>query len=444
MVRLTPTRLLCAAVAVSVFLLFSLVSKLFFGARGYDLEALQERPPPAHARPATPDPPFGEECSPFKGGAMEDVSIVLRMGAAEAANKLPGYLNRLGRCKQDLLLFSDRSADINGFDVVDALANLRPEYRYNNPDFDVYDRIQLANTTEEKAIDGWRLDKYKFLPMMELTAHMRPESQWFVFLELETYVNWDNLYRFLSKFDPETPHYFGAPVWPPKKTVFGQSASGFVLSRGALDKLMARGRMFAENQQSPGTHMFGKDVSQGCCGDEVLAQVLKESGVPIRGYWPMFNGERPTSTHYGYEQWCEAVITLQQEEDLIGFQRWEEARPHPARPLTFEELFTFMEHALQDRRDDWSNLSNDIVFHKGQRAAKSYENCLNACTNDKKCIQFEHTSDSCKLSHSIRLGYHLGPNGDYRWTSGWLMDRVRAFKATHSPCQGAHFVHANP
>ncbi|KAF2254741.1 glycosyltransferase family 31 protein [Trematosphaeria pertusa] len=444
MVRLTPTRLLCAAILLCTFLLFSFISNLFFGQRGYEI--LLERPRPARSRTSPADVPYGEECSPFKAGVMDDVTIVLKMGAGELATQLPRFLNRLGRCKQDLLFFSDRKAEYSGFDIVDALANLRPEYRYNNPDFDIYDRIQAANSTEEKTRDGWRLDKYKFLPMMELTSHLRPDSNWFVFVETDTYVNWDNMYRFLTHFNPKTPYYFGSPVWPPKKPVFAHGGSGFVLSRGALNKLMARGRMFAENHHFPGTHLYGKDVTKECCGDEVLGNVLKESGVPIRGYWPMFNGEKPITARFGWEQWCEAILTLHhlQGEDFAALERWESARQHPSRPLTFEELFTYIEPTLQDQTDDWSNMSEDITHGSGHPAGKSFDTCFAACLRDSKCLQYEHFGDTCRLSHDIRLGHHQSPDGDKKWTSGWVTARIKAFKAAHSPCHGAHLVHANP
>lgn len=377
---------------------------------------------------------------------MEDVTIILKMGAGEVATHLPAYLNRLGRCKQDLLFFSDRRAEYNGWEVVDALANLRPEYRYNNKDFEIYDSIQTAETTEDKSRDGWRLDKYKFLPMMELTWRQRPHASWYVFIELDTYVNWDNMYRFLAHFDHKTPYYFGSPVWPPKKTVFAHGGSGFVLSSGALNKLMARGRMFAENHHFPGTHLFGKDVTKQCCGDEVLANVLKESGVSLKGYWPMFNGEKPITARFGWEQWCEAILTLHhlQPEDFAGLERWESSRLYPSRPLTFEELFLYIEPSLKEQTDDWSSMSEDVTYGGGHSAGKSLESCKAACLKDSKCMQWEHFGDTCRFSYTIRLGHHQPPDGDKKWTSGWMADRIKSFKTAHSPCHGAHFVHPNP
>jgi hypothetical protein len=444
MVRLTPTRLLCAVVLAAAFLIVSYVSSLLFGERGYDV--VFDRPPPARSRPPENKPSFGEECSPFSSGVMEDVTIVLKLGAAEVASQLPAYIRRLGRCQLDLLIFSDRADDYDGHKIYDALANLRPEYRYQNEDFDVYDKIHQNEVGSEKTPEGWRLDKYKFLPMMELTAHMRPDSHWFIFVELDTYVNWDNMYRFLSQFNPKSPYYFGSPVWPKKKPVFAHGGSGFVLSRGTMNKLVARGRMFAENKNSPGTHLFGKDVAKECCGDEVLARVLKECGVPIRGYWPMFNGEKPISARFNWEQWCEAIITLHhvQDAEFDAMKQWETTRRDPSKPLTFEELFGYIESKLVDQADDWTNMSEDVTLKTPDPAAMTFDTCFDACLKDRKCMQYEHFGDTCKLGYSIRRGHEHGPEGDKKWVSGWALERIKEFQMTHGPCAGAHFVHANP
>lgn len=446
--RLSPTRLLCAAILLCTFFLVSFVTKLVFGRRGFEI--LPERPRPLHPRPFAADVPYGEECAPFRAGALDDVTIVLKIGAAEVATLLPAYLNRLNRCNPDVLVFSDRKDAYGGFDIVDTLANLRPEYKYNNPDFDLYDQIRGQLATEEKTKEGWRLDKYKFLPMIELAESFRPKSNWFLFVELDTYVNWDNMQRFLANFDPKIPHYFGSPIWPRKKTVFAHSGSGFLLSRGAFNKLMARGRMFAENHRSPGTHLFGKDVRKESSGDEVLAKVLKESGISVRGYWPMFNGDSPSTIRFNWEQWCEAIITMHhmQPDDFAGLERWETSRQRPSKPLTFEELFTHIEPYLQERRDDWSNLSEDIIYQGKKTAGKSADACKAACSHVSKCMQWQHRGEICQLSRSIRLGHEQTPNssggGGVKWTSGWMLPRIEKFKSKHSRCRGAHFVHARP
>lgn len=337
---------------------------------------------------------------------MDDVTIIIKFGAPEAASKLPAYLETLKPCNPNLLLFSDRRDSIQGIEILDALANLRSDLKDDNHEFEIYDKIQQSKGNLERTDQGWILDKYKFLPMMEITASLRPESNWFVFIELDTYVNWDNLYRFLKRFNPTQSHYFGSPVWPRKKPVFAHGGSGYVLSRAALSKVVAHGAMFAEAQFVPGTHLFEKDVRKQCCGDEVLAQVLNEVGVKLEGYWPMFNGEKVSSLIFDNQHWCEAVITLHHlaREDFEFMRKIESERLLPMTPLTFRELFEYIQPSLIAEVQDWSNMAEDIAINKPGRASLSSTSCYKACLEDSKCVQYEHHKDTCLLSYSIRLG----------------------------------------
>ncbi|KAK5694486.1 hypothetical protein LTR97_009076 [Elasticomyces elasticus] len=403
--------------------------------RGFDI---------AHEQPVglPPGARLGEECSPFSAGVMSDVTIVLKIGAGEATKRLSDYLAHLSHCKPELLIFSDRQDKQNGMEIVDVLANLQPGLTRNNPDFDIYDRIQRTNTTESRSKEGWRLDKYKFLPMMEWTSYLRPKSQWYVFVELDTYVNYDNLYRFLSTFDPTTAHYFGSPVWPKKKPAFAHGGSGFVLSRGAMNKLVTHGHKFRGDRRTPGTHFFGQDVEKFCCGDEVLARVLKQSGVSLRGYWPMFNGEKPSTISFGKDHWCEAVISLHHlnDHDFAKLAEWESLRTHSGLPLTFKELFTMIEPQLYAGGDsyDWTNVSEDVVCKKD-----TVNDCGEACFKDSKCMQFEYMGTECRLGYSIRLGHGQPRKGSQMRTSSWMVGRIEEFKEAQR-CEGAHFLHANP
>jgi hypothetical protein len=443
MVRLTFTRILFAALSSSILLATPFIARLG-RTRGYDI--LEART--SHDL-ATNGGKYGEACSPFTTGAMKEVTIVLKMGAAEVLTRLPSYLDEMGDCGQDILLFSDRQAEYKGKEIYDALANLRTQDRYTNSDFGIYDAIQQAGGSVEKTEDGWRLDKYKFLPMMELTRQLRsPKSKWFIFIELDTYVNWDNLYRFLTKFDPVMPHYFGSPVWPRKRSPFAHGGTGIVLSHSALDKLVSYGQTMTGAQPGvAGTHLFGRDMQKECCGDEVLAGVLRECGVHFHGYWPMFNGEKPSTIRFGPEQWCEAIITLHHlgDKDFDDLKQWELLhRQDPAEPLTLQELFTqHIRPQLRDRREDWTNMSEDVAY-QGLPAGISFEACQTACERDSACLQFEHVGDTCSISYSIRLGHEDVGTSTRRSTSGWMLDRIQAFEAKHSPCDGAHMVHANP
>lgn len=145
-------------------------------------------------------------------------------------------------------------------------------------------------------------------------------KKWFVFIDTDTFMDWDNLLGLLEHLDAAERTYIGSPVWLPKLQ-FAHGGSGYVLSYAALEAL-----------NNPGSHdpedlphsQFGLNTTALCCGDEALARVLRQKGVNLKGYWPMFNGEIPATVSFGTDLWCEPVISLHHlsGEELQSLWQW--------------------------------------------------------------------------------------------------------------------------
>ena len=81
--------------------------------------------------------------------------------------------------------------------------------------------------------------------------------RWLVFVEADTYVVWDNLFRPLEHFDPSVPLYIdsSAPSRKPAddapKTWFAYGGTGFVLSAAAIQTLLDREPIYTANISSP-------------------------------------------------------------------------------------------------------------------------------------------------------------------------------------------------
>ncbi|KAF2199714.1 hypothetical protein GQ43DRAFT_442236 [Delitschia confertaspora ATCC 74209] len=441
MVRLFRVRTLLLAVAC--FIILSFFGTPFLpslpGRRGYDY--LRDLPVAAKTS-------VDGLCDSIPASAFDNIQVVLKVGTAEVGSMLPTYLGSVLSCIPDPLIFSDHQEKAFGHTIFDALGYIPKEMKADNPDYEIYQEIQnlkKENATLEKNNNGWKLDKYKFLPMMELASALKPQKSWYFFVELDTYVNWENLLRFLQSLNPSKALYIGSPVWPPNKPVFAHGGSGFILSQTALQRLSKHGENFRTHGRA-GSHQFGLDMTQECCGDEVLAKVLSNIGITNRGYWPMFNGETPSTVRFGSEQWCEAIVTLHHmhDRDFEDLRRFERDRPTPAKPLMFEELFKMIEPSIAPQVANWTNLSEDVKFSSPDPPAGSVEACHEACLKDKNCVQYVHQKDFCQLGNTIRLGHEKVPEGDIVSTSGWMKDRIETFKRKYSPCKDAHMVHSNP
>lgn len=163
-------------------------------------------------------------------------------------------------------------------------------------------------------------------------------KKWFVFIDTDTFIEWENLLGLLEHLDAAKRIYIGSPVWLPGLQ-FAHGGSAYVLSYGALKAL-----------NSPGSHdpdglwysQFGLNTTALCCGDEALARVLKSKAVNLKGYWPMFNGEVPATLSFGKDTWCEPVISLHHlvGEDMRRLWQW-----------------------IEDRRSGTTNVVSLLFFH---------------------------------------------------------------------------------
>lgn len=143
----------------------------------------------------------------------ELIQPVLRTGYFDVPARIKAQFASISACIDDLLVFSDIDDTIAGHPVYDVLAELPGSYRISNPEFanytlmhELYDRGTLRKEDASvHLLDGWAMDKFKFLSMVERAWAMRPHKPWYFFYESDTYVVWDNLFRFLENLDANTP-----------------------------------------------------------------------------------------------------------------------------------------------------------------------------------------------------------------------------------------------
>lgn len=129
-----------------------------------------------------------KNCEELPGA--NDVLVVLKTGATEFAHKFPVHLNTTLQCFPNYMVFSDHHEVYQGQTVHDALQPLGDYMKLNHRlEFGLYHRLkeggrQILNTdelsdrpdairhksnVEAYSSIGWRLDKWKFLPMFQTT-----------------------------------------------------------------------------------------------------------------------------------------------------------------------------------------------------------------------------------------------------------------------------------
>jgi hypothetical protein len=287
---------------------------------------------------------------------MEDVFVILRTGANEAADKLPIHFNTTLRClpSRGYGIWSDLREVIGGYLVNNALDEMDPEIVANNPDFEYYRRLQEAGRTSLTAeelhewatapnggtgrdIPGWKLDKWKFVPMAEKAYRQRPDAKWYVFMEGDTYISWGNFLQWLSQIDASKPYYLGREMMI-AEDLFAYGGAGFVISQPAM-------KMLVEYRATkPG--IYEELAAQHWAGDCVLGKALKDAGVELSWEGPNFFGSSPFDADYNkvvsspdHYFWCYPITTY-----------------HHVSPLEMDEIFEFEQKWSQEVSSSCSNL----------------------------------------------------------------------------------------
>ncbi|XMA16770.1 hypothetical protein WAI453_009561 [Rhynchosporium graminicola] len=338
------------------------------------LETPIVHPPPISSEDLTP-----EQLSIARLRTL-GITLIIKTGAQEVSHLSIAIGTTLRYLDpSDLLIFSDLQSSLGPFLIHDALRNVDQALKEIDPDFAIYRDIRryqrtgqdISELKEERAKGdgraGWKLDKYKFIHMVEQTFEMRPGSKWYVFVETDSYVMWSNLASWLAKLDSSKPLYLGAPVMLGGQA-FAHGGSGYVLSNAAMNKLLG------EDQPQGLAGSWDKRMKQHCCGDLALAIALKEKGVDVQGAGPMVHGEKPATFSYGPgELWCQPVVTMHhvlphEVSAIWRFERRREVLEPLANETIFSDLyFHFVEPLLVDVRENWDNMAHGTTYSVEER-----------------------------------------------------------------------------
>ncbi|KAL3476316.1 hypothetical protein BJX99DRAFT_228260 [Aspergillus californicus] len=375
-----------------------------------------------------------------------NVVFVIKTGATEVYEKLPTQLLTTLGCVQDFLLFSDLDEHIGHYRLRDTLADFNATLKETLPDFQLY-RLQheFRRTGQDMAVlkgeSAWKLDKYKFLHLVEKAYLERPGRDWYFFIETDTYVVWTNLILWLQKVSPPTePLYLGSIAYF-MNDPFAHGGSGIVISGKLLEQFIG---------DKPGlANKYDDSFESNCCGDSVLANTIqKELNLKVQNMWPQINGEKPSSIAFGPMQWCQPLITMHHlhPRERTAIFDFEQARPDLSKPLTFSELSRLPFPPLTTTvnststsimrllEEDWDNFSNIRISFAGE-IKSSLEVCRDACyTGLEGCFQWRYNSDGeCDVStQAFRLGEKKMPDGNGKsWISGWNTEYIERWRTEH-------------
>ncbi|KAI1179540.1 hypothetical protein F4777DRAFT_435277 [Nemania sp. FL0916] len=378
-----------------------------------------------------------QPCAGLEG--LDDIFVTLRTGTTEAPKKLPAHYTTTLRCVPHYELYSDFEEVIEGKRVYDVLDEVNPDIVSTHADFVYYNRLRgkgrdaftaeemaqwasAKNTNSGRDSPGWRLDKWKFLPLADKALRIRPQAKWFVFMESDTYVLWKPLLAWLEHFDASKPWYLGQQMQI-GDVIFAYGGAGFAISQPALQKVV--------EHRNKNLKFYDDFTAGHWAGDCVLGKALADVGVPLHWAYPTLSSEGPAETDFesifsGPEKqpWCYYAASYHhlppsEYRTFYSFEQdWYQSN---TTLLRHKDVFrNYILPQLSTERDDWDNQSD-----KEDATASSFDACRNVCKNDPSCMQFSVSGYTCKTSSTLRLGHK--PLAAERVKSGWMVDRFDAF-----------------
>ncbi|KAF2774287.1 hypothetical protein EJ03DRAFT_263538 [Teratosphaeria nubilosa] len=394
-------------------------------------------------------------------GGANDTVVSFKTGATELEAKLPVHLHTTMRCFPNTLIYSDMEEDFQGRHMIDVLNHTRPDVRLSNPDFELWRRLNrfgraglkpeeilgsnpsLAGGMVKATHPGFKLDKWKWLSMVNATYHEFPDKNWYIFMEMDTFIIFPTLLTWLNTLSPQDPHYIGSQMQI-KETVFGLGGAGFVMSRETMQRVAIQ---YHDEQKK-----WESEINQHWTGDAILGRVSTEMGCPLTWSWPVFQGLNPAGVDYAQEEyskrlWCFPTVsyhhmTPEEIEDFWHFEmEWHEKngpviRHHQVYTHYVLPRIENLAAAHPGSTADWDNLSGNFLESP---EADSIEQCRSKCEADQDCVQYALSSTKkCAMSRNPKWG--MSSRGT---RSGWIMDRVRSWsermESSHE-CQKEWFI----
>ena len=143
-------------------------------------------------------------CCILPTSRLPEFQVVFKMGASESMDQVYSNLNHTSKCISNVLVVSDKEQKVGRFNAHDVIADLPPWYRKHNKEFKDYDNLNKpdADASSISYANGHGLDKFKFLPMIEYAYKANPTAKWFIFLEADTFIAWNNVFQLLDQYNP--------------------------------------------------------------------------------------------------------------------------------------------------------------------------------------------------------------------------------------------------
>lgn len=318
------------------------------------------------------------------------------------------------------------------------------------------------------------MDKFKNIPILFETYRKFPDKEWYIFIDGDSFLFTANLLRYLRhKYNPVKEVYLGSQT-SIENVDFAHGGTGYVISQAAARKAVI------DNPNLE--HAYEDFAVKDCCGDRVIAAMLKSIGVDLSNERERVQGEPWWGIRWGEHNWCNPILTFHhvspaQIQDLWEFERGMEKKLNAGRNdnkfiLHSDVYHHFVKPHLSSFEPDWENFSDDdwikyppslpngadpptttIEVEKIEdidlrekwdkflkrtktelQAMEKRDKCAQVCREREKCLQWKWMKGKCALHEKMAFGARMTNTEGDRFDSGWLLDRIDGLRK-RMPCE---------
>jgi len=430
------------------------------------------------------------------------ITIALTAGASSVTPDLLNRASTMLSCLHPsrLLFFSDLDHAIGLYRLHDVLSRADPVLLQTHPDFDFYRHQQAyasqgqnvrdlgelavlrADTPQEDQHSPKVLEKYKYLHMIERAWELQPGRDWYVFADIQTYISWPNLVRWLGDMDSSKPHFLGRKVRLRDVDIDAGAVEGtIVLSGAAVETFATAAKSIARAWDRKAARMDSPS--------EVLATALRDMlRLNITDAWPLTIGIEPEWIPFQQEMWCEPVVSMPFASESLSqsLAQLEKQSLFSQKDfvLDYHHLFNLLSEGQNfavtqfwDNASDEAERPGQLIHWSGDQdddaesttftdddpdPNTSIEACAKACVRFRDCMQLSYMSFAakrryddksvkaggvCYLSKLFRFGRHRGINSwdedddavrgssvdnTQVWSSGWNIGRFKASRSRNN------------
>ncbi|KAI9017067.1 hypothetical protein BC832DRAFT_527390 [Gaertneriomyces semiglobifer] len=339
-------------------------------------------------------------------------AVALKTGKDVALERTPIQLVTYLQTIRNLIVIGDGSIRIGDKKMIDVISTLyttdeaTQKQARNEPEPSGSQNRRLVRRGPPKGeavkVDesstGWRSDGHKNLPGFRELWKRFPDAEWYVMLDDDTYVFFDNLAELLSDYNPEDKLYIGGKnmfigcdgvkTWG-EGPFFAHGGSGIVISRGGMKAMMNGLDACIEKYKS----CWAGDVRTALC--------MRDQGILLTS--PGGFHKDPPNDQFGYpKDPCTTPATFhhllaKQIQRLYDLEE-KTREQHGFGFVTFGDLF-------QDWRTDVTPGMQLHVDRKGNDIANvtlpTAGDCEKRCDDTPTCFTYVYDGTKCWIKDAI-------------------------------------------